>query len=554
MPTLNEITVYLHNFLAAAGNYLPCPQIDIFCGIMIAIVVLFAGAFLALLANLRNFLRERHQLGILEWLLDDREGGFINDTNTFYKMVLLNLNRSTLVYERVAVVSNLMGNQNIALNLSDLSDLTIAREEAQFKNQLVNFVIAVLLIIGLAGTFWAFRDILTNSGISQAISNNSLDVDLKYKEAINKIYGGFQHAFLASLAGIMGTVGLLFIKYLLVNPLRETFFYQLDWVTQTRLIPLFTGPNLTDQVTERLLVTATKFEAAVTHIQSLSQDLKDNVAYAKGLASELNQLSEKVRDIADLFKYTTGEESPFYKAASKLYDAVNQSQHHYEELGEGLDDLINQNQELIGQHREQNEQLKQAQTDFVKIHQQVNQHLEQVNTNFKTLTQQHLAKTGMVSKELQELLVGLKLQQVAYTTDFEQLVRRIKESALVVAEATQQFNVFLEKVNEHAKETIPQLSQIGFSGFMRKVDEHEKTLESQLQQNLQRLMGKLEEQTKDMLVQLNQMDSLKRIEQRMVDLPNKNDYSTEMQELVKVLREIQESLRKRTWLEWFRRK
>lgn len=554
MPTLNEITVYLHNFLAAVGNYLPCPQIDIFCGIMIAIVVLFAGAFLALLANLRNFLRERHQLGILEWLLDDREGGFINDTNTFYKMVLLNLNRSTLVYERVAVVSNLMGNQNIALNLSDLSDLTIAREEAQFKNQLVNFVIAVLLIIGLAGTFWAFRDILTNSGISQAISNNSLDVDLKYKEAINKIYGGFQHAFLASLAGIMGTVGLLFIKYLLVNPLRETFFYQLDWVTQTRLIPLFTGPNLTDQVTERLLVTATKFEAAVTHIQSLSQDLKDNVAYAKGLASELNQLSEKVRDIADLFKYTTGEESPFYKAASKLYDAVNQSQHHYEELGEGLDDLINQNQELIGQHREQNEQLKQAQTDFVKIHQQVNQHLEQVNTNFKTLTQQHLAKTGMVSKELQELLVGLKLQQVAYTTDFEQLVRRIKESALVVAEATQQFNVFLEKVNEHAKETIPQLSQIGFSGFMRKVDEHEKTLESQLQQNLQRLMGKLEEQTKDMLVQLNQMDSLKRIEQRMVDLPNKNDYSTEMQELVKVLREIQESLRKRTWLEWFRRK
>ncbi len=538
MLTLNEIIVYLQKILVYATDHLPCPQVDIFCGIIMAIVVLFAGAVLGLLANLRNFRMERRQLKKLEQLLDDMKNGFLNDTNLFYKTALLHLNRNTLVYERVAVVSDLMGNQNMALNLSELSDLTIAREQAQFKNQLVNFVIAVLLIIGLAGTFWAFRDILTNSGISQAISNNSLNDEL-YKEAINKIYGGFQHAFLASLAGIMGTVCLLFIKYLWVNPLRENFFYQLDWVTQTRLMPLFTKPNPVGQL---LLDTATKFETAVIHIQSLSQDMKDNVAHAKGLAWELNQLSEKVRDIAVLFKDTTEEKSPFYKAASMLYDAVNQSQQHYEELGRGLEDLIEQNRNWMDQHHQQSEQLGSAQAEFARIHQQVHQYLVKIDAIFNKLIQQHLARTHVVSKELQSLIAGLKNQQIDYTTEFEQLVRRINDSALVAAEATQQLNVFLDKVNEHTQETIPQLSQIGFSGFLRKVDEYGQTLEE-----------RLKEQTQEILIQLNQVDSLKRIEQMLVDLP-KNDYSKEMQELVKVLTEIQESLKKRTWLEWLGRK
>lgn len=503
-----------YDMMVGLTGHLPCTQFDTVCGIIAIIIILFIGAFFALLANLGGFARERYQLSILERLLSDIDRGLIRDTAVFYDTVFSRLSQDTLVYERVDIIYSL-SQRNLSPSLSDLSELTIAKKDAEFKTQLVNVVITVLLIIGLAGTFWAFREILTNSGISQALSNETLDIKV-YKTALDKIYTGFQSAFLASLAGIMGTVLLLLFKFLVVNPGRESFFYQLDYVTQTKLIPLFAKPNQLDQVAEILTTTTTEFGQVVNQLRALSQEVKESVTDTKNLTLGLQFFSKQISELTESFKLATGEASPFYQAPQQLI-------HYFEQVSQNFNQLIQLHQDQLAHSGTQSEQL------LKNLGTAIEQFMEGQTALSNKIISKTMANSGAVTKELQILVTELKQQQVDYLTEIQHLSQKTERSAFTMADATERLIEFLNLSNQQAQQTIAQLSEISLGGLAQKVEE------------------KAVAHTQAMLEQLKQMDSLKHIEQIMLEWPKPD------QELGATLREIQislKSIQEKKFLSW----
>lgn len=548
-------------------------QLDFTQPVMIVVLVMagiFFFAFFSLLFIWLEFIFELGQLRLLTRLVDDLIHGFRESQNV-YEIVFSRLKVGTLVYERFELIASLMM-KKITPNLTEISDLTLAKKEAELKTQMVNFALAVLLIIGLGGTFWAFKDILTNSGLNRVLSDGQLDPS-KYQAAIETIYTGFQNAFWASLGGILGTVLLLFVKFIWVNPLREHFFAQLDWVTQARLIPLFAKPEKTDRIEEMLFTAATKFDSLLTNLHTFSRELKETLSPTTHFAVDLHHITEQMRETTERFQHITDLESPFFQSIHQLYEVVNQVHSRYGQLSGDFGQLLQQNQEFLEQHKEQNRRTAKAQKGLHDIQQQLEKYLGQVSHDFKSIRQQHeQTLTGLnyqftqqinefltqqtvqlnentkkIMEEsvplvghLRDLLAALTIQQTAYANDFGHALHDIATMMEKLESATQQLNGFITQVNHHAQELIPQLSHMGLTALMNQIDRHAQEVQTTLENNLQGLMERVNKHTDAVILELNETDGVKHIEHLLRNWP---DYSLKLVELTQLLEGMQDLLK-----------
>jgi hypothetical protein len=185
---------------------------------IVVIVVLTILAFISLIRVRLFYRREQTQLNKLERVLEQLEQQPIGTVGELRNNLLLAFEKSfhTLVYERIEFVLKFAENGKLG-RIQTAAETMPPKKLARQQSYFAHFVISVLLIIGLAGTLWAFEDILTNSGLSSAIQGNEIKLK-EYTPAIKNIYDGLQSAMLASLAGILGTIILLFVKYNWVQP------------------------------------------------------------------------------------------------------------------------------------------------------------------------------------------------------------------------------------------------------------------------------------------------------------------------------------------------
>jgi hypothetical protein len=513
--------------------------------ITLLIGIIFCAAALSLFLIWLDFHQQFKQLTILKILLDDLAHNIQDSINI--SLILSRLQINTLVHERVNLVSKLL-KKRIMPNLLEISELTIAKKEAELANQLVNFAIAVLLIIGLGGTFWAFKDVLTNSGLNHVASAGKLDPN-KYQQAIDTIYIGFQNAFWASLLGIISTVTLLFGKFIIVNPLREKFFTTIDWITQNDLVPLLAKPDKLEEIEQILTTTTTNFATAVTNMQAVADEMKENVNSAHYAAKELREFATETRQTTELFGQLTQEQSPFYQTVGQLTAIINQVTNRYENLTTAIDELLAQNRQVIEANRQHHlqytAQVEQTQLAFNQSYQQVTDYLLKLQTAFESQRQQHEQYLYQFNSQYAKLF--------AQQTDASQQVADYWHKLNAAFEAQrQQYEQYLYQVNsQYAKlftqqaddanrqlnEFSTQLSQQGqqFGKNIGQVVDNLTPLSIRLQSLITALTAQQEMYSSQLtraLNQLDQMDVVKKIENSVQKLPN---YSIQMDQLVKLM-------------------
>jgi len=316
---------------------------------IVLIIALFISAVIIAIMIRKEYIKELANLNLLLRKFARFTPPY--DRENIYKTIDNVLDNGSVVHDRVSLLYSLLNNRNISISLSEISELSISKKDSEFKSQFLNFSISVLLIIGLAGTFWAFRDVLSNSGISEAI--NSSD-KTEYIKSISAIYNGFQHAFLASLSGIIGTVVLLALKFLFINPIREFFVYKLDWFTQTELIPCFTKPddqetliatieNFRDTFSDRMK----DFDTSANIIKTASTEMKETVdGFSEKIGKTVDDFSKNVNGLTEFstqlsinfenFKKLTDENSFFYIASTRLFQAIKDAEEKYNTLGDNI--------------------------------------------------------------------------------------------------------------------------------------------------------------------------------------------------------------------------
>lgn len=454
------------------------------------ILLLFTAGFIALLSIRKEFVEESKYLELLEGELQNQP----NATALHQSIISsLNIPQNSITSGRVEIVFKL-SQKNISPNLSEISELAISTRESTQKVQASNFVLSTLLIVGLGGTFLAFREILAASGLSGTISNGAVDM-VKYQEAIDKIYNGFNSAFLASVCGIFGTVMLLFVRFIIVNTVREQFFNRLDFITQSELVPIFS--SLYKRPEDILSKTATKLDALITGLIPASQNLTSSAAQATTAITDLNQFAGVLKEATEKFSTFTSTDSPLIKAVDQLFEAVQKSESRYYQYQTAFTNLLTQIQD-------QNSRLAETQLKFIELHTILETLHTQFSVDFEKLNKNYQAEIAAVGQTF-----GNEIRTI------------IKSMGDVLGEAGTLINDLHSKQDAYAKD---------FKEAAEKLDSAMSKIEVTIKQ-LDSSMAKIDSPAKDILAKLADLQKLNGIDTKLIDLQKLNKIETSLQSL-----------------------
>lgn len=471
------------------------------------IVVLTAFALVSLIRVRWFYKREQKQLYQLEKVLENleleqRSLETIEELRNHYFFPIFHRNYRTLVYERIEFVLKLAANNKLG-RIQAAAETMPPKKLARQQSYFAHFVISVLLIIGLAGTLWAFTDILVNSQLSSAIEENELKLE-EYTPAIRSIYGGLKSAMLASLAGILGTILLLYVKFNWVQPVQERFFSHLDWITEIYLIPICSQFEKREQL-EQTLLNATK-------------RLTQTVTQTHYLAQKLNAFTEKTGEIVEKFEHITNKDSPFYQASTQLFNAVEMMSGNYAKLTKRINELVTEHNKSVSQYKTHITHLEKTQKYFVRSQQQLVEDIGKIPTGFQEAINGH-ANTLQANKryldKLGELTENLEIQQTNYTTHVTKATEGMAVSLEGLNEATAQLESFTTAFNKQAQLLIPELAKLGMEPLLH---QYVTELKNHLIESQNEFLASIEQQQETMLNEFNQNDSVKQIEQSVKEM------------------------------------
>jgi ABC-type transporter Mla subunit MlaD len=481
------------------------------------IAVLTILAFMSLIRVRGFYQREQTQLHILEKVLENLEQQPIETVGELRNKLFYVFQRRshTLVYERIRFVLKLAENGKlgrIQAAAETMPPKKIARQQSYFAH----FVISVLLIIGLAGTLWAFEDILIQSGLSHAIQGNEIQIE-EYTPAIKNIYDGLQSAMLASLAGIFGTVFLLFVKLNWVQPVQERFFSHLDWITEYYLIPICSQFEKRE-VEQTLLHATDKLAQVVDGIQNISEAMQSNVKQSNSLAQELNAFAKTAGKLALWFDRATNDKSPFYQASTQLFRAVEAMGENYNRLTNRIDELVTEHNKSVSRYETYLTHLQETQKGFTDSQKQLVAGIRKIPDKFQKVVEDYAVILQMNKRfvgKLGDLTENLETQQTNYTDKVKNAAKSMTASLKGVNDATAQLEGLTTAVNQQAQSLIPALAKLGVDPLLHQyVDE----LKKHLIRTQDEFIAMIQQQQERMLKEFNQMESLKQIEQSVKEM------------------------------------
>jgi|GEM_PF-1576608 len=471
---------------------------------IVIIMVLTILAFLSLMRVRWFYKREQTQLNKLERVLDKLEQQPIESVAELKNSLFLAFEKKshTLVYERIRFVLKLAENgklERIQAAAETMPPKKLARQQSYFAH----FVISVLLIIGLAGTLWAFEDILTSSGLNSAIQGNEVKLE-EYTPVIGRIYDGLKSAMLASLAGIIGTIILLYFKLNWVQPVQERFFSHLDWLTEFYLIPICSQFEKREQLEQTLLHATRKLAQVVGQTQSLAQ--------------KLNTFTEKTGKVVTLFENATNKDSSFYQASTRLSNAVETMGGNYDNVANHIGELVTAHNESVSRYEIYINNLKETQKGFTHSQEQLVAGISEIPEKFKNVVDDYAVILQMNKRsfgQLGNLTESLEAQQTDYMVHVKGAAENMTTSIEGVNEATAKLGRFTTAFNEQARSLIPELAKLGVDPLLcQYVDE----LKNHLILTQNEFMERIQQQQETMQRELNQVDSLKQIEQSVKEM------------------------------------
>jgi len=469
-----------------------------------SIIVLTILAFIGLMRVRRFYKQEQTQLHKLEKVLEKLEQQPLKNIGELRSRLLLVFQKSsnTLVYERIEFVLKLAENGKLG-RIQAAAETMPPRKLARQQSYFANFVISVLLIIGLAGTLLAFVNILTNSGLNSAIQGNEIRLE-EYTPAIGSIYDGLKSAMLASLAGILGTILLLYIKFNWVQPVQERFLSHLDWITEIYLIPICSQFEKREQL-EQILLHATKKLAQV-------------VGHTNSLAKKLNAFTEKTGEVVKWFERVTNKNSPFYQASTQLFNAVETMGGNYDKLTNRIGELVTEHNKSVSRCETYITHLEETQKGFTYSQKQLVEDIGKIPAGFQEAITGHantLQANRRYFKILEELTKRLEAQQTGYTDHVKDAAESMTASLAGVNKATAELEGFTIAFNKQAQTLIPELTKLGVDPLLHQYVEE---LKHNLIHTQNEFMASIKQQQETMQKEFNQQDSLKQIEQSVKEM------------------------------------
>ena len=514
MPNfLETILTYFEQFFLFLSNNL---VVGFFIFLIVVLTIL---AFISLIRVRWFYQREQTQLNKLEKVLKTLEqqpplatlGELRNRLRPVFKR-----RYHTLVYERIQFVLKLAENGKLG-RIQAAAEMMPPGNLARQQSYFAHFVISVLLIIGLAGTLWAFEDILTNSGLNSAIQGHEINIK-EYTPAIGSIYEGLKSAMLASLAGIIGTIILLYVKFNWIQPAQERFFAHLDWITEMYLIPSCSQFENREQLDGTLHKMTEHLAVLVGSIGPISQDLQNTVKHSHALAEKLNTFTDKTGEVVQWFEQVTNKDSSFYQASTQLFKGLKMMSGNHEQLTKQIEALVTEHNQSVSRYEEYLTHLEETQQTFTYSQRQLAAAVGKIPTEFQEAINGH-AGTLQANKRyleiLGELTESLENQQTDYTAQVKNAADKMTASLISINEATAELNLFTTAFKEQAESLIPELAKLGVEPLLHQyVDE----LKNRLIRTQDEFMANIQQQQEAMQKELNQMDSLHNIEESVTEM------------------------------------
>jgi hypothetical protein len=204
--------------------------------------------------------------------------------------------------KRIEIIKDAVRHKRPAA-VSEFAALSDEHDHTYKFNSIPATFIGLFLIFGLGGTMYLLNTLLDSSDMSSIVQASGDLSTIKLREAVGKLYGGFGHAFVASLAGIGVTCGLVFIRGIWVNPIRSQFYHDLDSLTVTELLPRLQPrdialPNALVNTSDSMKHVADQMRAMVEIVQLASDSNKATSEIAQNAVTELASFADAMKSAA----------------------------------------------------------------------------------------------------------------------------------------------------------------------------------------------------------------------------------------------------------------
>lgn len=396
--------------------------------VILVIGLAFLAGLRALLAQIARYKHER------QWTKSARESidGAVSEEGSFDSGVPVD-----------SLTGHFIQSVQSEVPVREAADLAHQRDEASFSTVFANTILSLLLVAGLAGTLFSFKDALGSppqtGKLGGTIDNKSI------QDYALTVYHGIRGAFWPSVAGILSTIILYGIRGIRANRIRDLLFIELEELGY-RLIKRarIQLPSSSQEVA--LIAATTKLTEAASQIQTAAQGIKDTFSKAGDLCTALGTATEGMKNSAlELQKPA----NVFLKAFDNVKSPVAKK------LGE-LADMIERFQLAVGQegedrtlHREEMTKIQAAHSDHLKL-------LSDIVSRFETASKSQADSGAKVEAMGQTLDASIKAQQAANREVVEKMAKVVTDqssagSKLVAELQTSLIRIRAEAVDEVAK-------------------------------------------------------------------------------------------------------
>lgn len=350
-----------------------------------------------------------------------------SNPHDFYSEMKVFLSSDSIVFKKINLLYLSIERKAKTWEGTTETDL-IVENTYKFK-QYSDFIVSSLLIIGLAGTFLSLNNILGSSGLNEVVVNNQIEVT-KYQSAINNVYSGFRGAFLASICGIVGTVILLFLRYVFVIPKRNEFLDGINQISSLEVIPLFSSMHKSSE--DVFSDVALKLDHLMGSMNPSVQGLNNASTKAIDAISAMVKFSDNLKIAADIFGKLTSPDSPFIVANELLFETFerNEKRHvqYQDEFTKIFSLLSTQNLRLSETHdkfielhgllKDQNSRLSEDMENLFKKYQQS---ISGLAENFIKGSQQVLMQSSTNADKIGNSLIDFNKGQALFSDEVVKL-------------------------------------------------------------------------------------------------------------------------------------
>ena len=438
---------------------------------------------------------------------------------------------------------------------------------ASRKAGLSNYILGILIILGLVGTLW---------GLTTAVSNvqpllrdlEDLDQLSQIRMAIQETLSGMDTAFNTTLAGLLASFVLGFCGWFF-NLLNSAFLTRFETVVATEIIPHFkqTPESAIESSMDQLQVSVDEFKLAtednVRRMQESIQQLTEKSwdAYLEQqyvIANELGEIPRELREsLGGISEYQVLIKSTvesFEKMTEGFMTEVSKNQSTVDTMVSGFKELTTQSMSQVSEYQKvlqeglenavpqlaaESEALKATIRESQESQAKIIEYLvDTLKGRVQALTDRHEALKATIresqesqAKIIEHLVDTLKGRVQALTDRQENIQEGLRESVdIIVSDFKELTEHSMSQVSEYQAALLEGLENVvsefkeesaGLKTTIHDVQSSQTKFIDELAKNLaDTLTNILEEQLQSMLqpIVVNQQDMVEELRETVIDI------------------------------------